>query len=202
MITVGIYGRAGSGKSEVAKVFAERGAAVISADKIGKEVVDQSQPVLEALVNAFGEGIIDSQGCLNRREVGRIAFSSPEMHNALDSIVHPPLLERLRSEIGEYRRNNLHSIVVVDAALILNWGLENELHVLVCVTAPENLQIDRMVQIGLSRQEATDRLNSQISADRQAARADFVITNDGTLEKLHARALEVFDSIERRQEID
>ncbi len=202
MVTVGIYGRIGSGKSEVAKVFAEHGTAVISADLIGKEVVDQNQSVLKALVDAFGEGILDSNGKLKRRDLGRIAFSSAENRAKLDSIVHPPLLDKLRAKINECRKNGLHSIIVEDAALILNWGLESELDVLVCVTAPENSQIERMAHDGLSAHEAKDRLNLQIPADEQASKADFVIDNSGTLEELRADAARVLGQIKRQGKID
>ncbi len=202
MVTVGIYGRMGSGKSEVAKIFAESGAAVISADQIGRDVVDQSESVLEALVDAFGEGIVDSNGRLKRRDLGRIAFSSAENRAELDSIVHPPLLDNLRAKIGKYRKSNLYSIIVVDAALILNWGLEGELDVLICVTAPENSQIERMAHSGLSGHEAKDRLNSQMPADEQASKADFVIDNSGTLDELRADAMKVLDQIKRQEKID
>ncbi len=202
MVTVGIYGRIGSGKSEVAKVFAEHGAAVISADLIGKEVVDQNQFVLKALVDAFGEGIVDSNGRLKRRDLVRIAFSSAEKRTQLDSIVHPPLLDNLRTKISEYRKNELHSIIVVDAALILNWGLESELDVLICVTAPEKSQLERMTHDGLSAHEAKDRLNSQIPDDLQASRSDFVIDNSGTLEEFRAEATRVHDQIKRQEETD
>lgn len=202
MVTVGIYGRMGSGKSEVAKIFAESGAAVISADQIGKDVVDQSEFVLEALVDAFGKEIVDSNGRLKRRDLGRIAFSSAENRARLDSIVHPPLLVNLRAKIGEYGKSKLRSIIVVDAALILNWGLEGELDVLICVTAPENSQIERMAHCGLSAHEAEDRLNSQMPADEQASRADFVIDNSGTLDELRADAMRVLDQIKRQEEID
>ncbi len=202
MVSVGIYGRSGSGKSEVAKIFAESGAAVISADQIGKEGVDQNQSVLKALVDAFGEGIVDSNGRLKRRDLGRIAFSSAENHAKLDSIVHPPLIDNLRAKINEYRKSKLHIIIVVDAALILNWGLDSELDVLICVTAPEKSQIERMVRCGLSAHEAKDRLNSQMPADEQASKADFVIDNSGTLDELRAEAMRVLDQIRRQEKID
>lgn len=197
--TVGIFGRIGSGKSEVAAVFAERGAAVISADKIGKEVVDRNESVLNALVEAFGKRIIDADGRLRRRELGKIAFSSPENRARLDEIVHPSLVERLRADIDEYRAGGMFEIIAVDAALILNWGLDRELDVLVCVTAPQPSQVRRMVRSGLTEQEALDRLGSQIPEDEQAARADYVIHNDGSLEKLRGDALRVFDKIRRAQ---
>jgi dephospho-CoA kinase len=202
MMTVGIYGRIGSGKSEVARMFAELGAAVISADRIGRDVVDQDRSVLQALVDAFGESIIDSEGHLIRRELGRIAFSSPESRAKLDSIVHPPLLERLRAEISDHQASSLHSVVVVDAALILNWGLERELDVLVCVTAPEESIIRRLANSGLSEREAKGRLNSQLPVESQVSRADYVIENDGGIEKLRREAARVFDRIARREKSD
>jgi dephospho-CoA kinase len=202
MITIGIYGRIGSGKSEVAKVFAEHGAAVISADQIGKEVVDQNESVLKALVSSFGKEIIDSNGHLKRRDLGRIVFSSAENRARLDSIVHPPLLDNLRAKINEYRTSEQHSIIVVDAALILNWGLESELDVLVFVTAPEDSQIERMARYGLSARETKNRLDLQIPADQQSSRADFLIDNSGTLAELRAEATRVLDQIERQEKTD
>ena len=129
-------------------------------------------------------------------------FSSAENRAKLDSIVHPPLLDNLRTKINEHRASKLHSIIVVDAALILNWGLESELDVLVCVTAPEKSQIERMAHSSLSAHEAKDRLNSQMPAAEQVLRADFVIDNSGTLEELRAEATRVLDQIERQGKID
>ena len=202
MITIGIYGRIGSGKSEVAKVFAEKGAAVISADKIGKYVVDNNRSVLNALIDAFGSEIVDSDGNLKRRELGKIVFSSPEKRAKLDSIVHPALLRELRLRIDDFKSSGSHHIVVIDAALILNWGLENELDILICVTAPEKLQIERMIHSGLSRDEAKDRLQSQIPTEIQISKADFVINNDGSLDDLRNKAEKLFEQISGSQKIN
>ncbi|MFH1891656.1 MAG: dephospho-CoA kinase [Candidatus Zixiibacteriota bacterium] len=199
MITVGVYGRIGSGKTEVTRIFAENGAAVISADQIGKDVVENDPYVLETLVKAFGIGILDSDGKLNRRATGRIAFSSPENRARLDSIVHPPLLRELRAQIDGYRKSGDFSIVVVDAALILNWGLESELDVLVCVTAQRQTVIDRLVKGGLSNDEMNERLDAQIASDIQASSADFVIENDGSRDELRRDAKRVFEQIRTRE---
>jgi len=199
MITVGVCGRIGSGKTEVTRVFAENGAAVISADQVGKDVVENDPSVLEALVDAFGTGILDSDGKLNRRATGRVAFSSPNNRARLDSIVHPPLLRELRAQIDGYRKLGEFSIVVVDAALILNWGLESELDVLVCVTAQRQTVIERLVKDGLSKEEVTERLDAQIASDIQASSADFVIENDGSSDELRRKARRVFEQIRTRE---
>ncbi len=202
MITVAVYGRIGSGKSEVARVFAENGAVVISGDQLGKEVVDQDRSVLNELVDVFGRNIIDSQGRLKRRELGSIAFSSRLNRSKLDSIVHPPLLKRLHAKMNELKQAGKHPILVVDAALILHWGIESEFDVLICVTAPEGMQVERMIRSGLSRKEALDRLSSQIPEERQIVAADYVIRNSGTLKELRGEALRVLGRIKRREKTD
>lgn len=202
MITVGVYGRIGSGKTEVTRVFAELGAAVISADQIGREVVENDPGVLEALVRAFGKDILDSEGELDRRATGRVAFSSPANRARLDSIVHPPLLRELRSRIEAYRKTDERKVIVVDAALILNWGLDAELDVLVCVTSPRQTVIDRLVGNGLSKDEIEERLDAQIAPDIQAASADYVIENDGSRGELKRIAKHVFAQITARENTD
>jgi dephospho-CoA kinase len=195
MLKVGIYGRIASGKSEVAKVFAETGARVISADAIGKEVVERDEAVLAVLVKEFGPSIIDSDGILNRRQLGRLAFASEERRSALDSIVHPPLLTELRRRLDALEEDGRYTMVVVDAALIVKWAIEAEFDILIFVTALEKVQIKRLEVSGLSRSEAMDRLNAQLSNEIQATSADYVIENNGSLMELRKRALQVHDEL-------
>jgi len=171
------------------------GAAVISADEIGKRVVDSDPSVLNQLVSAFGEGILDSDGKLDRHETGRIAFSSAENLQKLDDIVHPALLKQLRAEINSLRRPGPHFCIVVDAALILRWGIESEFDILICVVAPEDEVIERLEQKGHSAEDIKQRLDRQIPSDRQAAAADFVIENDGSLEALRDKAERLYKRV-------
>ncbi len=192
MITVGIYGRIGSGKSEVAKVFRECGAVVLDADVIAREVVEQDQAVLKALIAAFGHDIVDSDGNLKRRELGKRVFSSEKNREKLNDIVHPPVLEMIRDGIDQHREAGDCTVFVVDAPLIIGSGLEDELDILVCVTAPEDIQIRRAARAGLSEQDVRDRLSSQLPLDVLVDKADHTIHNDGTLEELRAEAKRLF----------
>jgi dephospho-CoA kinase len=195
MLIIGICGRIGSGKSEVARVFEEHGAVVISADRIGREVVENNNIVFNSLKEAFGDEIISSDGSLDRRRLGVLAFASELAKAKLDSIVHPPLLDKLRSEIEKRRSIADCDILVVDAALILDWEFESELDILVCVTSSEDQQIKRLADAGLTREEARQRLSSQIPAIAQASRSDFVINNWGSLDDLKVAAERLFEQL-------
>jgi dephospho-CoA kinase len=132
MKIIGITGGIGSGKTEVAKIFKKLGAKIISGDEIGKEVVEKNRPVLKKLVRIFGEGILNGNRKLNRRKLGKIVFSSIENRDKLNKIVHPYLLSNLRKQIREHRKKD-PGIVIVDAALIVEWGLQKELDYLILV---------------------------------------------------------------------
>lgn len=199
MITVGIYGRIGSGKSEIARIFREYGAVVLDADAIAREVVEQDQTVLQRLTATFGNDIVDSDGNLKRRELGRMVFSSEKNRDKLNEIVHPPVLIRIRDGIELHRRAGDCTILVVDAPLIIGSGLEDELDVLVCVTAPEALQIQRAARPGLSEQDVRERLSSQLPVDVLVDKADYTIHNDGTLDDLEAQARSLFREINERE---
>ncbi len=202
MLIIGICGRIGSGKSEVARVFEEHGAVVISADRIGREVVENDNTVLNALKEAFGDKIISSDGSLDRQKLGALAFASDQAKAKLDSIVHPPLLDKLRSEIEKRRFAADCDIVVIDAALILDWAFESELDILVCVTSSEDQQIERLVDSGLTREEVCQRLSSQIPAIVQASRSDFVINNWGSLDDLRSASERLFEQLRGLEKID
>jgi dephospho-CoA kinase len=168
---------------------------VISADDVGKQVVEDDPGVLERLVSAFGNEILDSNGKLDRRATGRVAFSSKKNLQMLDDIVHPALLRQLRAKVGSLGRPGPHSCIVVDAALILHWHIQSEFDVLICVIAPEESVIERLVQQGHSAEEVRQRLDMQIPAEDQAAAADYVIRNDSSLEVLREKAQQLYERI-------
>jgi len=202
MILVGVYGRMGSGKSEVARLFADHGAAVIGADEIGRDVVDSDPGVLRRLADEFGPEILDGDGQLKRRELGRLAFADDNSRAKLDSIVHPALLERLWQEVDTFAKSDEIQILVVDAALIVKWEIEERFDFLVYVTAPREVQIARIVESGMSRDEAIDRLDRQLPDEIQASKADFIINNQGTLEDLRLSAERVFTQISGLEKTD
>ena len=189
MLIIGITGGIACGKTEVAKVFQEKGAIVLSGDEIGKEVVENGRAVLEELIRAFGEGILQGDGSLDRRGLGRIAFASEESRDKLNKIIHPHLLKELRSRIQNAEEENPQAVVVIDAALIVEWGLEKELDHLIFVESKREDNILRLRRHkGYSEKEALDRIKSQLPEKVKKEKADMVIRNDKGLAELRGAA--------------
>jgi dephospho-CoA kinase len=191
-----VTGGVGSGKSTVSRLFGEWSASVIEADPIGWELLQPESPVYDTVCQAFDAEILDSSGNIDRRRLGRVVFSSREHRQRLDQIIHPFLLKELKRRISEVKR--IAPIVVVDAALIYEWGIQDWFDMVIAVTAPEGVRLDRLQASGLSREEASDRIRSQIDQEEKAARADMVIVNEGSLEALRERTAEVWQAIRRK----
>ncbi len=196
MLLVGVTGGIACGKTEVCKVFQKRGAIILSGDQMGKEVVEKNKGVLRQLVNAFGTEILNKNRTLNRRKLGRIAFASQESKHVLNNIIHPRLLDQLRRRIKELMRRGDENIVVVDAALIVEWDLQNELDYLIFVQSRKEDKIKRLRrQKAYSREEALDRIRSQLPEVTKRRLADFVIVNDKGLSQLREKAERVWNEL-------
>jgi dephospho-CoA kinase len=195
MIKLGITGRIATGKSTAAREFAKFGGKIIYADLIGREVVEERPPVLSKLIRAFGPEIVTPQGILKRRELGRMVFASPEKMELLNKIVHPPLLQRLKEELDLCATDPECHLVIIDAALLVDWDWHKDMDWTVCVIASRESQIMRLKEKGLSDEEILDRINSQKSQDELVAASDFVIENDGTIEELRVKVEKIYAEI-------
>ncbi len=179
----------GAGKSTVCRVFGSQGALVIDADAVGHETLGDPK-VRRALVAEFGSAILDSDAQIVRPELGRRAFASPEAREGLNAIVWPALGRRLNQARAGALHDRPERPVVVDAALLIEWGDPRAFcDVLVVVAAPAPLRRERsMHRLGLTEAEAEARTASQLPDDEKARLADHVIENDGSLEALERRA--------------
>ena len=194
-MVIGVTGGLGSGKSSVCRRFEAEGAIVIEADQTGRQVVEEPG-VLRKLIAAFGPGLTDGDGNLNRRLLGVRAFSNAESKERLNDIVWPPLVRKLRADAASALHEHPDRPVVVDAALLLEWGDVSWLDALVVVTAERSVRKDRMIRrMGLSEQEVEDRMKAQMPEEDKVRKADYVIVNDGSLEALATRATEVWKSL-------
>ena len=190
LFIVGILGRAGSGKSTVARGLAAEGAEVIDADALGHEVTDHDPEVRAALIGEYGASVYGPAG-LDRRRVAAAVFRDPEARARLNRVVHPRILERMRARLEALRELGFRGIVVIDAALMLDWGLERECDAVVAVSAPEAERVERLMRArGWSRAETERRLAIQRPAQAFAEAADLVLDNRGRLEELERAALE------------
>jgi len=198
MLLVGVTGGIACGKTEICKVFQKKGAIILSGDEIGKEVVEKNKKVVKELVKTFGKEILSKNKSLNRRKLGEIAFASEESKDKLNKIIHPYLLRELRKRIKNLKRKGDKDLVVVDAALIVEWGLQDELEYLIFVQSKREDKIKRLQkQKGYSRKEVFFRIKSQLPEITKKRLADFVIINDKGLSKLRKKAEKIWNRLIR-----
>ena len=189
LFVVGLVGRAGSGKGVVAGAWSADGALVIEADRVGHEVTDEDQAVRAALAAEYGPGVYGPDGRLDRERVGARVFADPAARERLDRLVHPALVAGLRRRLEVLRSRGWRGVVVLDGALLLEWGLERDCDAVVAVTAPEAEQLRRLMRSrGWSAEQAGRRLAAQRSNEAFAAAADVTLENAGSLEELERRA--------------
>jgi len=198
MLLIGVTGGIACGKTEICKVFQKKGAIILSGDEIGKEVVEKNKKVVKELVKTFGKEILSKNKSLNRRKLGEIAFASEESKDKLNKIIHPYLLRELRKRIKNLKRKGDKDLVVVDAALIVEWGLQDELEYLIFVQSKREDKIKRLQkQKGYSRKEVFFRIKSQLPEITKKRLADFVIINDKGLSKLRKKAEKIWNRLIR-----
>ncbi|MFE0315286.1 dephospho-CoA kinase [Streptomyces albogriseolus] len=196
MLTVGLTGGIGAGKSEVSRLLVERGAVLIDADRIAREVVEPGTPGLAAVVEAFGEEILAEDGSLDRPRLGALVFSDPEKLATLNSIVHPLVGARSR-ELEEAAPED--AVVVHDVPLLTENGLAPLYDVVIVVDASPGTQLDRLVRLrGMSEEDARARMAAQATREQRRAVADIVVDNDVPLDALERRVEEVWADLVRR----
>lgn len=184
MLLLGLTGGIGSGKSTVSAALAERGAVVIDADGVVRELQAPGGAVLAAMVEHFGEGILAADGTLDRQAVADIVFTDAEQLKALNAIVHPAVGAEIDARIEAQRP--LDNIVVLDIPLLVENKPYSPEGVIVVDTDPE-IAVDRLVRFrGFSATDARARMSRQATREQRLAEADFVVPNDGTPEELLA----------------
>ena len=173
---VGIVGPAGSGKSTLARALAGPGTRLLDADRFCHEITDGEPGVRAALAAEYGPDVYRADGTLDRARVAARVFSDPAALARLNALVHPHILTRLRAGIAAAADVDT---VVVDAALLLDWGFERECDAVVAVVAPRALQLQRLrAKRGWSEAEAARRLANARSNEQFEALADAVVVND------------------------
>ncbi len=197
MVVVGLTGGIATGKSTVAAMFAARGAAVVEADRIAHALQEPGQLCYREIVKAFGTGILDQAGRIDRHGLGALVFADPAVRRRLESIMHPAIREASQAEIRAAEAAN-RRVCIVDAALILETGQRHRFQVIVLVSAPEDVQVSRLVHTrGLTEAEARRRIASQWPEAAKAALADFVIDNGGDLAATEAQVSRISAALER-----
>lgn len=188
MITVGITGRSGCGKSTVTACFAARGVPVADADQISRQVLQPGSPVLAQLAARFGGDILSGEGVLDRRLLADRAFATPEGKADLDAITHPAIVRRIEAARQAAQAAG-SPLFVIDGAVLVGSVIDGIWDRLIVVTAPYEVSVARIVaRDGIRPEMARRRLDAQLPEAVLAARADFLLANDGTQEQLRRQA--------------
>lgn len=181
---VGITGGIGSGKSAVTDYLETKGIAVVDADKVARVVVEPGTSGLSAIVDHFGGDILLPSGRLDRAALRSVVFDNPDARKVLEKITHP----RIREEIGRQLSDASSPYVVLASPLLLESGQNSFTDYVVVVDVPESIQLSRtMERDDNSEQLVKSIMAAQLDRKTRLSRADTSISNDGTLEELHAR---------------
>jgi dephospho-CoA kinase len=195
MLLVGLTGGIASGKSTVSAMLAEQGAEVIDADHIARQVVMPGTPAWCKIRDHFGPGVLHPDGQIDRQALADIVFADKTKLVLLNEITHPAIFARIADRLEEHHDQDV--VVVLDAALLIEAGLSDGVDVVIVVHSPQEIQLERLAAKGMGERDASDRIAAQLAPEKRLARADIVIDNSGSLEKLGRRVDEVWQELQR-----
>jgi len=198
MLKVGLTGGIGSGKSTVSALFREQGAYIIDADTLAREALEPGRPAYHEAICVFGKRILGSDGRIERKALADIVFSDPEKRALLEGIIHPRVFEGESARYAEIGRDSPGSVVLFDAALLIETGAHSRMDKVVVVWCRPQTQLKRLVEnSGLSQGEALVRIAAQMPLDEKKKYATHVIDNDEGLEKTARQVREVYRELKQ-----
>ena len=181
MITLGLTGSLGAGKTTVAKIFQKLGARILNADRSVHELLKNDRSVFHRVKKTFGADILTA-GRIDRRKLAEVVFSAPRRLKQLTDIVHPAVIRDILRQVAAIGRRSKKAIVVVDAALLIESGLLRQLDYCIVVKVSKRTQLKRILRKNAgSLKQARQRIRSQLSTKEKLKYADIVIDNNGTL---------------------
>ena len=193
MARIGLTGGIGSGKSTVASMLAAKGAVVIDADQISREIVEPGQPALDEIVAVFGPGVLRDDGTLNRGELARLAFADKDQTKRLNAIMHPRISAESAARIAAAPAG---SIVVYDMPLLVETKQDSAVDHVIVVDVPVETQRERAIGRGLEAEDVDRRIEAQASREQRLAVAHTVIDNSGSIEKTQAQVDSLWASLQ------
>jgi dephospho-CoA kinase len=201
MLIVGLTGGIASGKSLVAGIFKGAGAHLIDADRIVRELLEPGLPAWKEVSEHFGNAVLMPDTCIDRRKLGEIVFSDPEMRAWLNQCLHPRVFEAYTAQVKRLSERAPDAIIVFDAALLIETGFHKKMDKVVLVYSLPDQQLARLIKRdGFSREQALARIKSQMPLDDKRGYADYIIINTGTREETALQAREVFQRLKEEAE--
>jgi len=176
MLVVGLTGGIGAGKSTVSQLLAGRGAVVIDADLIARQVVEPDGPAYQGVVDRFGKEVLQDDGTLDRARLAEIVFSDPDALKDLNAIVHPAVGAVIAERLADEASTN--HVVILDVPLLVESG-RGDMAATIVVDCPPEEALRRAVARGLPDEDVRRRMANQVSREERLAKADFVVDNSG-----------------------
>jgi dephospho-CoA kinase len=193
---VGLTGGIGAGKSTVADLFAQRGAVVIRADELARQVIEKSTAGFDQVVSRFGENILDTNGKINRAKLAAIVFNDQESLTDLENIIHPLVREKSNQIMNE---QTPETIIVNEIPLLLEKGMQPLFDFLVIVISSEKNRLARLINSGFTKEQVLARMSKQVDDETRKASADFLIVNDGNLDQLEVDVEKIWQTLQERK---
>ena len=206
MLKVGLTGGIAAGKSVVGEMFAVLGAHVIQADEISHQLMQPGETVYREVVSRFGPGILNPDGIVNRARLAELAFGNqPSRVQELNQIVHPAVIRRQQEWMEQVSQRDPHAVAMVEAALILEASMAENLDRLVVVTCRPEQRIERWarrlkVDEETARREVARRMAAQLPDEEKVRAADYVIDNSGSLNETRRQVEEVYAVLKKEAE--
>ncbi|WP_028546227.1 dephospho-CoA kinase [Paenibacillus taiwanensis] len=182
-MNIGLTGGIASGKSTVSAMLVDKGARLVDADRIAREIVLPGSPVLAQIAERFGHEMLLQDGALDRKRLGAVVFGDEAERKALEGITHPAIRQRMLEQMRSYEQEQPDKLVVVDVPLIYESRMESLFEAVMVVYVPHQVQLERLMKRdSLSPEQAKLRLAAQMDIEEKRLRADYVIYNDQGLE--------------------
>ena len=192
MLYIGLTGNIASGKSEAAARFARHGATIVDADVLARDAVAVGSPAFEHVVARWGKSILAPDGTLDREALRHTVFADPAQLEELNAIVHPGVNKLRRKMVTEARKRG-DAVLIYVVPLLFERRLANEFDQIILVDAPKEMRLERLIEKrGISPDDAANMISAQMPAELKRARVDFVIENDGSLERLDEQVDDVW----------
>lgn len=179
---MGLTGSIATGKSTVSEMFRRKGAEIIDADHIAREVVEPGTEGLARIVREFGHGMLDEEGKLNRERLGARIFQNPAEREKLNRLLHPLIVDCMRAKTEKIKKEKDPDLLIWDVPLLIEGNLTQWVEAVILVYTPKEIQLERLMKRNaLSKEEAEKRILAQMDIEEKKKYADYMIDNRGTL---------------------
>lgn len=195
MIVIGLTGGIGTGKSTVSDYLRKKGCIILDADDISRKMTEAGMPALSIIQNVFGDEVINSDGSLNRHKLGDIVFNNRDKLQKLQQIITTEVVDNINRKLSQLKSEHCDNIVVIDAPLLFECGMENIADENWLVISEMSVRIKRVKERdNLSEEQIIARINNQMSQEDKEKLSDYVLDNSGSLQQLYEQ---IDDNLER-----